>query len=135
MQFQFQTTHYRKHYGDALFQIILLQDVPIGRLYVHYGPREIRLMDIALLAEHRGRGWGRSIIEDLMREAAHQEKTVTLHVERFNPALRLLSSEGIPGSWRDYHREDHDAVSSPGLGQESAIARSLQFKQFSVTST
>jgi len=95
MQFQFQTTHYRKHYGDALFQIILLQDVPIGRLYVHYGPCEIRLMDIALLAEHRGRGLGRSIIEDLMREAARQEKIVTLHVERFNPALRLYQRLGF----------------------------------------
>jgi ribosomal protein S18 acetylase RimI-like enzyme len=38
---------------------------------------------------------GRSIIEDLMREAARQEKTVTLHVERFNPALRLYQRLGF----------------------------------------
>jgi hypothetical protein len=29
MQFQFQTTHYRKHYGDALFQVILRDNAPI----------------------------------------------------------------------------------------------------------
>lgn len=94
-QFQFQTTHYRKHYGDASFQIILRDDAPIGRLYVHYGAQEIRLMDIALMPEHRGAGLGGSILENLLREAARLGKTVTLHVERFNPALRLYQRLGF----------------------------------------
>jgi len=94
-QFQFQTTHYRKHYGDASFRIILRDDAPIGRLYVHYGAQEIRLMDIALLPEHRGTGLGGSILENLLREAAQLGKTVTLHVERFNPALRLYQRLGF----------------------------------------
>jgi ribosomal protein S18 acetylase RimI-like enzyme len=94
-QFQFQTAHYRKHYGDALFQIILRDDTPIGRLYVHFGAQEIRLMDIALLPEHRGAGLGGSILENLLQEAAQLGKTVTLHVERFNPALRLYQRLGF----------------------------------------
>jgi ribosomal protein S18 acetylase RimI-like enzyme len=94
-QFQFQTTHYRKHYGDASFRIILRDDAPIGRLYVHFGAQEIRLMDIALLPEHRGAGLGGSILENLLREAAQLGKTVTLHVERFNPALRLYQRLGF----------------------------------------
>jgi ribosomal protein S18 acetylase RimI-like enzyme len=94
-QFQFQTTHYRKHYGDASFQIILRDNAPIGRLYLHYGAQEIRLMDIALLPEHRGAGLGGSILENLLREAARLGKTVTLHVERFNPALRLYQRLGF----------------------------------------
>ena len=94
-QFQFQTTHYRKHYGDALFQIILRDNAPIGRVYVHYGAQEIRLMDIALLPEHRGAGLGGSILENLLREAAQLGKPVTLHVERFNPALRLYERLGF----------------------------------------
>ena len=94
-QFQFQTTHYRKHYGDALFQIILRDNAPIGRVYVHYGAQEIRLMDIALLPEHRGAGLGGSILENLLREAAQLAKPVTLHVERFNPALRLYERLGF----------------------------------------
>jgi ribosomal protein S18 acetylase RimI-like enzyme len=94
-QFQFQTTHYRKHYGDASFRIILRNDAPIGRLYVHFGAQEIRLMDIALLPEHRGAGLGGSILENLLREAAQLGKTVTLHVERFNPALRLYQRLGF----------------------------------------
>lgn len=94
-QFQFQTAHYRKHYGDALFQIILRDDTPIGRLYVHFGAQEIRLMDIALLPEHRGAGLGGSILENLLQEAAQLGKTVTLHVERFSPALRLYQRLGF----------------------------------------
>jgi ribosomal protein S18 acetylase RimI-like enzyme len=94
-QFQFQTTHYRQHYGDASFQIILRDNAPIGRIYVHHGAREIRLMDIALLPEFRGSGIGGAILENLLREAARQQKTVTLHVERFNPALRLYQRLGF----------------------------------------
>jgi ribosomal protein S18 acetylase RimI-like enzyme len=94
-QFQFQTTHYRQHYGDASFQIILRDNAPIGRIYVHHGAREIRLMDIALLPEFRRSGIGGAILENLLGEAARQEKTVTLHVERFNPALRLYQRLGF----------------------------------------
>jgi ribosomal protein S18 acetylase RimI-like enzyme len=94
-QFQLQTTHYRNHYGDALFQIILRDKAPIGRIYLHYGPSEIRLMDIALLPEYRRSGIGGSILENLLREAAQLGKSVTLHVERFNPALRLYERLGF----------------------------------------
>ncbi len=95
MQFQFQTKHYRQHYGDASFQIILRDNAPIGRIYVHYGVREIRLMDIALLPECRRSGIGGAILENLLQEAVQQQKTVTLHVERFNPALRLYHRLGF----------------------------------------
>ena len=95
MQFQLQTTHYRKHYGDALFQIILRDNAPIGRIYVHYGPSEIRLMDIALLPEYRGSGIGGFILQNLLGEAARLCKPVTLHVEKFNPALRLYERLGF----------------------------------------
>ena len=95
MQFQFQTTHYRQHYSDAFFQIILRDNAPIGRIYLHYGPSQIRLMDIALLPEYRGVGIGRSILQDLLQRAAELGQPVTLHVERFNPALRLYERLGF----------------------------------------
>ena len=95
MQFQFQTTHYRKHYSDASFQIILRDHAPIGRVYIHYGVREIRLMDIALLPECRRSGIGGAILKNLLEEAAQLGKSVTLHVEPFNPALRLYERLGF----------------------------------------
>jgi ribosomal protein S18 acetylase RimI-like enzyme len=95
MQFQFQTTHYRKHYAEASFQIVLRDNVPIGRVYLFRGVSEIRLMDIALLPEFRGSGIGRSILEELLQEAGRLGKSVTLHVERFNRALHLYERLGF----------------------------------------
>jgi ribosomal protein S18 acetylase RimI-like enzyme len=95
MQFQLQTTHYRKYYSDASFQIILGDNLPIGRIYLHYGAKEIRLMDIALLPEYRGSGIGGAILANLLAEAAQSGRSVTLHVEPFNPALRLYQRLGF----------------------------------------
>jgi ribosomal protein S18 acetylase RimI-like enzyme len=89
MQFQFQTTHYRRYFADAAFQIILLDEAPIGRLYVHYGTSEIRLMDVALIPERRGAGIGSWILHTLLTQAERSQNRVTLHVEKHNRALRL----------------------------------------------
>ena len=66
-----------------------------GRLYVARWPAEIRIMDIALLPAHRGRGAGTALLRDLMAEAEAAEKPLTIHVERFNPALRLYLRLGF----------------------------------------
>lgn len=58
-------------------------------------PREIRIMDIALLPEHRGRGTGTALLHRLMAEATSAGKFVSIHVERFNPALRLYRRLGF----------------------------------------
>ena len=52
-------------------------------------------MDIALLAEHRGDGIGTRLLEDLLAEGDAGTKSVTIHVERMNPALRLYERLGF----------------------------------------
>jgi ribosomal protein S18 acetylase RimI-like enzyme len=66
-----------------------------GRLYVARWPAEIRIMDIALLPEHRGRGIGSALLADLMAEATRASKPLTIHVERFNRAVRLYERLGF----------------------------------------
>lgn len=95
MQFGFQTTHYRRHYSTASFQVILLDSRKIGRLYVHEGPREFRLMDIALVPEHRGAGIGTSVVGSLLEQAARLRKPVTLHVEPYIRSVRLYERLGF----------------------------------------
>lgn len=95
MQFQAQHTHYQQHFENARFQIVLRDDQPIGRLYVDDRPDELRIIDIALLPEHRRQGIGRSILTDLLAEATRQGKPVRIHVERFNPALALYERMGF----------------------------------------
>lgn len=96
MQCQAQLQHYQTHYLGATHDLILLDGEPIGRLYVHRAPDDIRLMDITLLPAYRNQGIGRHIINDLMGEADQSRRPITLHVEIINPdALRLYQRLGF----------------------------------------
>ena len=94
-QFDAQTAHYRDNYPGASLQIIEKARTPIGRLYVARWSREIRIMDIAVLPEHRGAGIGAKLLHELQDEARSTGKSLTIHVERFNPALRLYQRLGF----------------------------------------
>lgn len=94
-QFAAQHQHYHTYFAHADFKIILLDDRPIGRLYVARQQDEIRLVDIALLPEYRNAGIGTRLLQDLLAEAAAAVKPVHLHVEKFNPALRLYERLGF----------------------------------------
>ncbi len=89
MQFTAQHRHYQQYYAAADFLLILQDDIPIGRFYVARGEDEIRIVDIALLPEYRRGGIGATILRDLFAEADAAGKPVRIHVEKFNPALRL----------------------------------------------
>jgi ribosomal protein S18 acetylase RimI-like enzyme len=94
-QFDAQDRWYREHYTQATYEVILVGGEPAGRLYLHRGEAEIRIVDIALLPEHRGNGVGTSVLRDLLAEADAAGKRVTIHVERLNPALRLYERLGF----------------------------------------
>ena len=94
-QFDAQTAHYVEKYTGASLQIIERVGVPAGRLYVARWEREIRIMDIALLPEHRGSGIGTKLLRELQDEARAIGKSLTIHVERFNPALQLYERLGF----------------------------------------
>src|SRR5262249_8005132 len=50
---------------------------------------QIRLVDIALVPECRGLGIGSALLGQVMARGAAAGKPVTIHVESFNPAMRL----------------------------------------------
>lgn len=95
MQFEAQDAHYRTHYPAAQFSVITLQGNAVGRLYIDRWPREIRIMDITLLPEYRGAGIGTRFLRELMAEASASGKVLSIHVEKFNPALRLYQRLGF----------------------------------------
>src|SRR5262245_13666567 len=88
-QFDAQDAWYHEHYAQATYEVIVIDGEPAGRLYLHRGEREIRIVEIALLPAHRRNGVGGEILHDLLAEADAEGKRVTIHVERMNPALRL----------------------------------------------
>jgi GNAT superfamily N-acetyltransferase len=95
MQFQAQHAWYQEHYGDARFDLILIDGVPAGRLCVHRRAAEIRLVDISLMPELRGQGIGSALLRELMAEAEAAGKPLTIHVEKYNPAMRLYLRLGF----------------------------------------
>ena len=74
---------------------ILVAGELAGRLYVHRREREIRIMDIALLPEFRGRGIGTKLLNEILMEGERTGRPVTIHVESFNPARRLYERLGF----------------------------------------
>lgn len=95
MQFDAQTADYKANYPEASFQIIERDGSSAGRLCVMRGEKEIRIIDIALLPEYRAAGIGTKLLQELQEEARAAHRTLSIHVERFNPALRLYQRLGF----------------------------------------
>lgn len=95
MQFQAQYRFYTENYSGAEFQVILIENQPVGRLYLHRRKNEIRILDIALLPEYRNQGLGSTLLNNILEEGRQNNRSVTIHVERFNPALHLYQRLGF----------------------------------------
>lgn len=94
-QFEAQHRHYHEHYPNALWLVVQTGLVPVGRLYLEQWTKDLRIIDIALLPEFRGRGFGEAILHDLMDQAAGGGRAVSIHVEKTNPAMRLYLRLGF----------------------------------------
>jgi len=95
MQFTAQQQHYGSRYPHGVHDIILVDDCPVGRLYVAREAERIHILDITLLPQHRNAGTGTTILRSLMDEAALAGKAVSIHVETFNRSLRLFERLGF----------------------------------------
>lgn len=94
-QFTAQAAYYREHYRGASYEVIVVEGRPAGRLYVTRWPEEIRIMDIAILPEFQGAGTGTRLLKALQEEAALGHKSLSIHVEGFNPAMHLYERLGF----------------------------------------
>ena len=77
-QFTAMTEGYRTRFGGASWRVIEFDGRPVGRIIVLESPAEIRVVDLALLEEVRGRGIGSWILQDLQAAAVAQGKPVRL---------------------------------------------------------
>ena len=97
-QFAAQTAHYAQHYaGMSADVIVRRRRCPPGGCSWRALADEILIVDIALLPEFRGSGIGTALLGDLLAEADAAGKRVTIHVERFNPALAALRAARLRG--------------------------------------
>jgi GNAT superfamily N-acetyltransferase len=95
-QFNLQHTQYMKNYTEGgTFEIILVDHIPAGRLYLQRKSNDLHIIDIALLPEFRGKGTGSRIMIELMTEADQKKLPLSLYVEQFNPAMGLYERLGF----------------------------------------
>jgi len=94
-QYDAQRRSYLMQLPEAEYFVIRCGETAMGRLIVDRRVQAIHIVDIAVLPEFRGHGIGSTLMAALMKEAAESAKAVTLHVERFNPALRWYERLGF----------------------------------------
>ncbi len=95
MQFNAQDSQYRANYPNCEFMVIERDGQSVGRLYLDEREKEIRIMDIAILPEFRGKGMGTALLKDLIDESTDSGRELTIHVEKANPAMTLYERLGF----------------------------------------
>jgi len=94
-QFEAQSAHYESNYTETSFDVVLVDGEPAGRLIVARWAEELRIVDIAMLPQQRGRGVGGRLMGELLAEADERGVKASIHVERANPAMRFYERLGF----------------------------------------
>lgn len=95
MQFEMQKRSYTQQYPSAAHYIVLLDDVPVGRIMTEEIEEAVLLIDLSLLTAHQNQGIGTALLQDMQRMAQGASKKVCLHVLQHNPARHLYSRLGF----------------------------------------
>ncbi len=96
MQYRARQVSYAQSYPAAVDTILCLEDgTPAGRCWMERQPRCYRVLDIAVLPEHRNRGIGGWALRRMQQTAALEQVPLRLSVTRSNPALRLYERLGF----------------------------------------
>jgi ribosomal protein S18 acetylase RimI-like enzyme len=94
-QFRAMRQAYTSQFRQGEFLVIIMGEQPIGLMVVNRAQTELRLVDIALLPEFRGRGIGSFYLKKLASEAALAQKPLRLHVFKGSRPWRLYERLGF----------------------------------------
>ena len=95
MQYEAQRRQYLIDFPEARHDILLLNNEPAGRLMVNEESDSHRIIDLAILPEHRGMGVGESVIRAEQERACRAQKPLRLQVLVTNRAARLYERTGF----------------------------------------
>jgi ribosomal protein S18 acetylase RimI-like enzyme len=101
MQFNAQLRWYQTAYPAAEHNIIMVHDLPAGRLLLSNGQDSVTLVDISVLPEYRNHGIGSALIRALVDRTTAQGQAVKLQVLRTNPAQYLYQRLGFAVTGQD----------------------------------
>jgi ribosomal protein S18 acetylase RimI-like enzyme len=95
MQWEAQKNHYAAQHPKASHEVICVEGIAAGRLYLDRSGEKFHILDITLLPEYRNRGAGSFLLGQIMAEAKEAGKPVSIYVETYNPSLRLFQRLGF----------------------------------------
>ena len=95
MQFEAQRRSYQLSFPDATDYIICIDGSAVGRMLVGSEATAKRLIDIALLEEHRNSGIGTALLRQLLYSCESEGMTLRLQVLQGNRAIRLYERLGF----------------------------------------
>jgi|SRR5690554_1090192 len=90
MQQQAQTDGYGESWPEALHFIVGLQQSSIGRLIVDFSRGTVHIVDISLIPEARGQGYGATLVNAMQMAAEKIAAPVTLSVHQQNVAAQHM---------------------------------------------
>ena len=96
LQLRAQHRAWEAAYPGSTDEVLLLDDCPVGRLWVAWLPDACVLVDIILRPEHRRTGLGTRVLAEVLAEADHRGVPVRLSAQRANaPALAFYARLGF----------------------------------------
>ncbi len=115
MQYRAQRQSYQNQFPESHIYVVELRSQPVGRMIVDRSAAAILLMDIALLPQYRSHGLGTILVRELLDEADRLHVPVQMHVEDFNPAMKLylrlgFVKTGQAGIYSEMTRQPKDSV-------------------------
>jgi ribosomal protein S18 acetylase RimI-like enzyme len=84
MQYTAQKDSYSSEFPGSSFEIVLRDELKVGRIWIARLADSFHLVDIAIIPEARNSGIGTNLVRDLQREAQAAQKPVRLSAFRFN---------------------------------------------------
>ena len=94
-QFSAMRHGYRSMFPSGEFWIVELAGKMAGRMVISRSPAEIRVVDLALLTEHRSRGVGSFLMRQVCAQATDAGKPVRLSVLKYNRAFNWYERLGF----------------------------------------
>ena len=101
MQYRGRNMTYAAQYPKASDEVVCVDGVAVGRMTVNRSAEQVRLVDIVLREDQRGRGVGSVLLQRLMQEASAAGVPLRLDVRVGNPAARLYERLGFVATSTD----------------------------------
>lgn len=94
-QYEAQERFFKTDYPHAEELVVLRAGETVGQMLIERGEREIQMVDLALLPDHRNAGIGTYLIGRLLADAEKSGSVFRVQVMRSNPAVALFERLGL----------------------------------------